>query len=83
MKQQLSVTQINRKHTESKVVQRDRYHKGHYWVQSTKHAQLYYKVILTDDKLYCAYKAWKFGGGQLYKHIFKVMEIDAGIGRSV
>lgn len=79
MKQQLSVTQINRKHTEPKAVQRDRYNKNQYWVQSETHRQLSYRVILTDDEVYCACKGFKFGKGTLCKHLMKLLKIQVGV----
>jgi hypothetical protein len=68
-------TQAQKKSYEPKPITRDRRNKGHYWVSSESHGQLYYKVILTEEEIYCACKAWKFRK-EICKHLFKVMALE-------
>jgi hypothetical protein len=81
MTQVIKYEMKDKKHVQEPIVEKDKYHKNVYWVQSfnPKHQQKYYKVSfsLEDNVVDCSCPAWmyKMGGGVMCKHMLRLLEV--------
>ena len=69
--------QVIRKVYQEKPVQRIRGSPGAFYVKSEnpKKSQLWYKVVLRDNEIYCACDFFKYRK-EVCKHVFKIMALE-------
>jgi hypothetical protein len=74
------ISQQVKKHYEEKPVQRVRGSPGAFYVRSEnpKKQQLWYKVVLRENEMYCACEFFKFRK-EVCKHLFRVMALYGGV----